>query len=388
MTGWMIRHFVPNASDTKNSEVRSSYGTLASVTGVIVNCLLAAAKAAMGILSGSLAITADAVNNLSDAGGGILSLLVVRMAAKPGDKEHPFGHGRMEYIGALALGFLILMVGLELLKSGISGIRHPRELSVSPLIITLLSLSIMAKLWLFFFYRKIGKTIDNETLTAEGQDSVSDAVGTAAVLVSTVLQWLYGWHIDGFMSVVVSLFVLQTGLKVCKSTIDRLIGGKPDPKMVEEITRRMLSYPTIRGIHDLVINDYGPGRCIVTVHAEVDAHGDILAIHEVIDKAEREIEQAMHIMICIHMDPVVTDDPETNRLHAVFSAFLKTIDPKLTLHDFRRVPGKKQTNLLFDVLLPDDFQMPSATLNEKIVAYAHTLDPGYNMVIRYDNDFL
>lgn len=387
MTDWLIKHFVKNASDTKDTAVRSSYGVLASGTGIAVNCLLASVKAVMGILSGSLAITADAVNNLSDAGGGIMSLLVVRMAAKPGDKEHPFGHGRMEYIGALALGFLILTVGIDLLKSGIGGIRHPRELNVSSVVVILLSLSILVKLWLFAFYRKVGKAVDNETILAEAQDSISDVVGTSAVLASTVLQWLYGWHIDGFMSMVVSCFILQTGLKVCKNTVDRLLGGKPDPKMVEEITRRMLSYPTIRGIHDLVINDYGPGRCIVTVHAEVDAHGDIMAIHEVIDQAERDIEHAMHIMICIHMDPVVTDDPETNHLHGLFSEFLKTIDPNLTLHDFRRVPGKNHTNLLFDVLLPDGFTKDTKGLDEKIIAYAQTLDPRFNMVIRYDNNY-
>jgi len=387
MTNWLIRHCITNYQNTTDIHVRSAYGTLSSVTGIIVNCLLAAFKAVTGILSGSLAITADAVNNLSDAGGSIMSLLTVRMAAKPVDKEHPFGHGRMEYIGALGLGFLILLVGLELFKSGINGIMHPTELSASPVVIIILFLSILAKCWLFLFYRKLGQTTDNETLLAASKDSISDVLGTSGVLISTILQGLYGWHIDGYMGVVVACFILRTGIEVCKDTIDRLLGGKPDPKMVGELRLRLLSYPAIRGIHDLVIHDYGPGRCIVTVHAEVDAKGDIIAIHEVIDEAEREIEHAMHVMLCIHMDPVVTDDPQTNHLHNLFSEYLRTVNEKLTLHDFRVVPGEKQTNLIFDVLLPNDYK-DGQKLNEKLTAYAASLDPRYHLVVRYDTTFV
>lgn len=387
MTKWLIKHCIKNSKDTTDLKVRSAYGTLGSVGGIIVNLALSAMKYILGVISGSFAIMADAVNNLSDAAGSIMSLVSIRLAAKPIDKEHPFGHGRMEYIGSLGIGMLIIMAGVELFRNGIDAIRHPSELNATPLVIALLVVSVLAKLWLYFFYGKLGKLTDNEPLIAASKDSISDVLGTSAVLASTSIQAFTGLHVDGWMGLLVSLFVLKTGLGVCKDTIDLLIGARPSKELVDAITNKLLSYKGILGIHDLVIHDYGPGRRIVTVHAEVDARSNILDSHELIDKAERDIEKEMHLMICIHMDPIVTDDPVLNETRKEMEAYLKTVDPNLSLHDFRMVPGKNQINLIFDCLLPDGFKDVPA-LNEKIQQEAKRIDPRYVTVVRFDTDFI
>ncbi|MDD3410491.1 MAG: cation diffusion facilitator family transporter, partial [Eubacteriales bacterium] len=315
MTAWLIQHFVRNYQNTSDHKVRAAYGTLGSCAGILVNVLLAVGKFLAGTLSGSLAITADAVNNLSDAAGSIMSLISTRMADKPMDKEHPFGHGRMEYIGALAVGALIVLAGLQLLRDGIDAIVNPEALSVNALVLTLLAGSILAKLWLFFYYRKIARTIDSATLAAASKDSLSDVLATGTVLLSLVLHLAFDWQIDGWMGVVVALFVLKTGVDVCRDTIDRLLGEKPDPELVKRLRGMLLSYDGILGVHDLVVHDYGPGRRIASVHAEVSAKGDIVAVHELVDKAEREISSELGMALCIHMDPIVTDDPAINGVH-------------------------------------------------------------------------
>ncbi len=386
MTAWLIRHFIKNSNDTADQKVRSAYGTLGSVTGVAVNVMLSAVKFLLGILSGSLAITADAVNNLSDAAGSVMALISVRLAGKPDDREHPFGHGRMEYLGALAVGALIVVAGGKLLYEGIDGIFNPSTLTVGLPVLVLLPFSILAKLWLFFYYRFIARTIDSETLRAASKDSVSDVVATSAVLLSIVLHKLFGWRIDGYMSAVVALFVLKTGLNVCKSTVDRLLGEKPNPSMTRDIKQKLLAYDGILGVHDLVVHDYGPGRCIASVHAEVSAHGDIVAVHEVIDRAERDLQNELGIAVTIHMDPTVTDDPAVNDVHEKITAFLYGVDRRLTLHDFRMVPGQKKTSLVFDCLLPDGYTDKEG-LERRLAAYAKELDPRYEVVVQFDTDF-
>lgn len=386
LTAWLIRLFVKAPEKTNDRKVRAAYGTLGSCTGIGVNVLLSACKFFLGLLSGSLAITADAVNNLSDAAGSILSLVTVRLAEKPDDREHPFGHGRVEYLGALALGILIVTAGARLLRGGVEGISNPAALTAGPLVLGLLAASILAKVWLFFFYRTIARTIDSETLGAAAKDSVSDVAATSAVLVSVVLQMAFGWRIDGYMGVLVALFVLRTGLMVCKSTVDRLLGEKPTPALTRDIQQRLLSYEGIRGVHDLVVHDYGPGRRFASVHAEVSAGGDIVAVHEVIDRAERELRRDLGIDMTIHMDPTVTDDPAVNELHQQVADYLRTEDKRLTLHDFRMVPGQKQVNLVFDCLLPDGYTDREG-LRRRLAAFAHGLDPRYEVVVQFDTDF-
>ncbi|MEG0740701.1 MAG: cation diffusion facilitator family transporter [Clostridia bacterium] len=386
MTAWLIRRFVHNAEATQDPDVRAAYGTLGSCTGTVLNLLLAACKFLMGLLSGSLAIMADAANNLSDAAGSIVTLISVRVAKKPVDQEHPFGHGRMEYIGSLAVGALIVLMGVQLLRDGITAILHPAPLTLSPIVLGVLIASVLVKLWLFFFYRKLGGKINNGTLLAASKDSLSDVLATSAVLVSVLLQYAFGWHIDGYIGVLVAVIVLKAGIDVCRDTVDNLLGGKPDPEKTRQIRELLLGFPGILGIHDLVLHDYGPGRCVASVHAEVSAHGDILDIHEMIDDAERDIGEKMHMAICIHMDPIVTDDESINAVHRKMVDFLRNTDPCLSLHDFRMVPGQGHTNLIFDCVLPAGYK-GKELLYQSLTAYAKSLDPRYRLVVQFDTDF-
>ena len=386
MTAWLIRHFVKNHTRTAEPKVRAAYGTLGAGTGIVINVLLSAIKFFLGLLSGSLAITADAVNNLSDAAGSVTSLISVRLAGKPDDREHPFGHGRMEYIGALAVGVLIALAGGKLLYEGVRAILHPAALTVGLPVLILLPVSVLAKLWLYFYYRAIARTIDSQPLYAASKDSLSDVAATGAVLVSVALEKLFGWKIDGYISVLVALFVLKTGLDVCKETVDRLLGEKPNPELTRSIRQKLLSCEGIRGVHDLVVHDYGPGRCIASVHAEVSATGDIVAVHELIDRAERDLQRDLGITVCIHMDPTVTDDPTVNAVHAKIAAFLRGEDERLTLHDFRMVPGQEKINVIFDCLLPDGYADRQG-LERRLAAYAKELDPRYEVVVQFDTDY-
>ncbi len=386
MTAWFIRHFIRDHENVTDPEVRAAYGTLASITGVLINLLLAGGKFLMGVLSGSLAIMADAANNLSDAAGSVVTFLTVRLARKPVDADHPFGHGRMEYLGSLAVGALIVVMGVTLLRDGVEAILHPEAPTVSMPVIVVLVLSILAKLWLFAFYRNLGGRTGNGTLLAASKDSLGDVLSTGAVLFSVLCNLLFGWCIDGWVGVLVSLIVLKAGYDVCKDTLDSLLGGRPDPEKIYQIREMLLSREGILGIHDLVLHDYGPGRCFASVHAEVSAHGSILEIHEMIDDAEHEIGQKLRIPICIHMDPVVTDDANANRVRAEFQAFLKDMNPALSLHDFRMVPGEGHTNLIFDCVLPAGYQEREGLLSA-MKAFAHSLDPRYCLVVTFDTDY-
>ena len=386
MTAWLIRRFVPHHDQVTQSGVRAAYGTLASITGIIVNVLLAAGKFLIGLISGSLAITADAANNLSDAAGSVMTLISVRLANKPVDPEHPFGHGRMEYIGSLAVGALIVAMGFSLLRDGLSAILHPEALTVSWVVLVVLALSILGKLWLYFFYRQTGSAIQNGTLLAAAKDSLGDVLSTGAVLLSVVLNAAFGWKLDGWIGLVVAVIVLKAGAEVCRDTVDSLLGGKPDPEKIQQIRELLLAREGILGLHDLVLHDYGPGRCVASVHAEVSAEGNILDIHEMIDDAEREIGEIMHMPICIHMDPIVTTDETTNRVRQQLADFLGAMDASLSMHDFRMVPGEGHTNLIFDCVLPAGYKEKDVLL-KALTAYARSLDDRYRLVVQFDTDY-
>lgn len=386
MSAWLIRLFVKDFANVEDPDVRASYGTLGSVTGIVINLLLAAVKLLLGLMSGSLAIMADAANNLSDAAASIVTLITTRLARKPVDYEHPFGHGRMEYIGSLAVGALIVLMGLSLLRDGITAVLHPQALTVSWIVTVILTLSLFAKLWLFFFYRRLGGATHNGTLLAASKDSLSDVLSTGAVLVSLLAALLFDVSIDGYVGVVVAAFVLKAGIEVCRDTVDSLLGSKPDPEKIRQIREMLLSREGILGLHDLVLHDYGPGRCIASVHAEVSADSDIVAIHEVIDDAEREIGRKLHMAICIHMDPIVTGDENVNRVHRQFSEFLAGIDPALSLHDFRMVPGQDHINVIFDCVLPPTYKGRDELL-KSLNAYARSLDERYRLIVQFDTDY-
>lgn len=386
MTAWLIRHFIKNYRNVHDSAVRERYGTLASITGIVCNLLLAALKFVMGVLSGSLAVMADAANSLSDAAGSIVTLITVRLSNKPVDSEHPFGHGRMEYIGSLAVGALILLMGFSLLKDSITAIFHPEALSMNWMVAAALVIGVLVKLWLFVFYRRLGRAVDNGTLLAASKDSLGDVLSTGAVLISVLVNLAFGWCLDGYIGLVVAVIVLRGGVEVCRETLDQLLGGKPDPERIRQIRELLLNHEGILGVHDLVVHDYGPGRCVASVHAEVSADGNILTIHEMIDNAEREVEQKLHIPICIHMDPIVTNDETSNRLRHQLNDYLRSIDPALSMHDFRMVPGEGHTNLIFDCVVPPGYKDRQLLYNA-LRAYAQSIDPNYHLIIQFDTDY-
>jgi cation diffusion facilitator family transporter len=354
--------------------------------GVCVNLLLSALKFIIGTISGSISITADAMNNLSDAGGSLVSLFTSRLAAKRADSDHPFGHGRMEYVGSLLVGVLILVMALELFKSSIEGIITPAAMNVSTITIIILVLSILMKLWLYIFYRKVGHKINSAPLLAASTDSLGDVCATSAVLLSTVLYLCFGWKLDGYMGLLVSLFICKAGLDVCLQTGRQLLGEAPDPELIKTMEKKLLSYDGVLGIHDLVLHDYGPGRCIASVHVEVDSATDIMVSHELIDTIEREMQHDMNIPICIHMDPIITDDETANELRSRVTDFLMAQDQRLTLHDFRIVPGERNTNVLFDVVLPAGYKNEEV-LRQRLTDFLHVLDKKYTMILKFDADY-
>ena len=324
MTQWLIRRFIKNPDATENQQVREAYGTLGSVTGMALNLALSIMKMLLGLLTGSVAVTADGVNNLSDAGGGLIALIAVRMAQKPRDAGHPFGHGRIEYLGALGVGVLIAVFGLELLKSGVEGIISPAPAAFSALTVGLLAAGILVKLWMWRFYRTLGTRTDNPTLLAAAQDSLSDVLASSAVALSALAGLIFGWPVDGYVGALVAFLVLRAAWGVLRDTVSRLLGGPPNRELGHRIVEMLLEKPGILGVHDLVLHDYGPGRSMASVHAEVAADSDLVAIHEVIDAAEREITDTLGIPICIHMDPILTHDEKTEQARAQMADYLSS----------------------------------------------------------------
>ncbi|MBQ4580581.1 MAG: cation transporter [Clostridia bacterium] len=382
----MVMKLLRKGEAPTDQAVRKRLGTLGSSVGVGVNALLAAGKLLIGSLTGSVAVTADAINNLSDAAGSVVSLVSMRLAQKPVDKEHPFGHGRMEYLGALAVGVMILVMGVETFSSGVKSIISPSEVSFGWLPFWLLVASVVMKGGLFLFYRAVGNLIDFPSLIAAAQDSMSDMLATTAVVISMIIAEAFGVPVDGWMGVAVSLLVLKAGFDVVRETVDSLMGGRKNPELGREIISRLMSYEHILGTHDLLIHDYGPGRCIASIHAEVPADGDILVLHEIIDRAEHEIGDELNIPICIHMDPIVTGDEKTDEANARLSAFLQAYEEGLMLHDLRMVPGENRTNLVFDVVTPAGYT-GTEELRKKLCAAAKEIDSRYECVIHFEIDY-
>lgn len=382
----LARRLLRAGEDPRDQAVRKRLGVLGSAVGVAVNVLLTAVKLFVGAVTGSVAVTSDAVNNLSDAAGSMVSLVTMRLAQKPIDKEHPFGHGRAEYIGALAVGMLILFMGVEILRTSVRSILAPEPLTLSLAPFLLLVLSVLAKGGLYLFYSGVGRLIDFASLLAAAKDSLSDMLATSAVVISTVVAMFWDFPIDGVMGVLVALLVFRAGFGVVREMLDNLLGGRPDPGLGREIIRRLMTYEHILGTHDLLIHDYGPGRCFASIHAEVPADGDLLQLHEMIDCAEREIGEALNVPLCIHMDPVVTGDEKTDEAAAHLTAALAALGGGYMLHDLRMVPGENRTNLVFDVAVPagcSEMQRITDALN----AAARDLDERYACVIHFDIDF-
>ena len=356
LTKWLVKTFVKRPEDTDDERVRYTYGRLAGAAGLTANVLLFAAKLAIGALSGSVAILADAFNNLSDAGSSIVTLVGFKLSSAPPDAEHPFGHGRMEYLSALGVAALIMAAGFELFLSAVDKIRHPALPEFGVLTIVVLALAIAVKLWMALFYKKIGNTIRSEALKASCADSRNDVICTGVVLLTSLIGWLSGVAIDGYVGLLVALFVIWSGFTVIKETVSPLLGQAPDPEMVQDIKNTVMAHPGIIGVHDLMIHNYGPGRLVLSLHAEVSCHEDMMRSHDLIDCVERELSRKYRAIACIHMDPVDSGNEEVEALKITVETILEDIDPRLTMHDFRVVFGETHTNLIFDVVAPFDFK--------------------------------
>ncbi|MCI8653127.1 MAG: cation transporter [Angelakisella sp.] len=367
MTEFLIRRFVKDWEHPELGEVRQRYGRLGSVVGIVVNLLLSLGKLITGALSGSVAITADGVNNLSDAGSSVISLASFRLAARPADAGHPFGHARYEYLASMGVAVIILLLGVELARDSVLRIFLPEEAAFSWVTVGMLAASILAKLWLCAFGRSLGRKINSGLMEAAAADSLSDVLATAAVLLSTLLAPVLPFSPDGYMGVLVALFILRSGVEIIRKAIDQLLGEAPDPKLAEEIDRFVRSYQGVLDCHDLMIHSYGPGRCFATIHAEVSAGEDMLASHEVIDTIEREILREKGIRLVIHMDPVAVDDPQLWLYRGVVGDVLGEIGKELSFHDLRMVAGSHRVKLIFDVTAPFAFPGSDGELVEQIL---------------------
>ena len=384
MTSLLLRLFVKNHDDTENPVVRGAYGKLAGAVGIVCNLLLFAGKLLAGILSGSVAVTADAVNNLSDASSSLVTLLGFKLAERPADEEHPYGHARIEYISGLVVAALILLIGAELAKSSFSKILHPETVEFSLLTLGVLVGSILVKLWMALFCRKLGRRIDSTTLLATSADSRNDVISTAAVLVGCLVGYFFDVKLDGYIGMAVALFIIWSGCSIAKDTINPLLGERASEELVRNISDLILSHEKILGIHDLMVHDYGPGNCFASVHAEMDSAEDPLICHDIIDDIERDALRELQVHLVIHYDPIVTNDEELNAARALVEQEIKSIDESLSLHDFRMVRGPGHTNLIFDLVIPYSMEDRKAELKARIDERLQRQDRKYYTVITFD----
>ncbi len=384
----ILRRFIPDYVRTEDAAVRRKYGVLAGVTGVILNLLLFAGKFAAGLLAGAISVTADAFNNLSDAASSVVTLVGFRLAGQKPDAHHPFGHGRMEYLAGLIVSFIILLVGVELGKSSIEKIIHPQLTALSPLTAGILLVSIVVKLWMGWFSGSLGKRIKSETLRAAATDSRSDAVATGAVLAGLFISHLTHLPLDGWIGVLVALFILKAGFGAAKATLDPLLGQPPEPDMVNAIEELILSHEQIIGIHDLIIHDYGPGRRMMSVHAEVPSDGDVLELHDHIDHIERELTDRFGLHAVIHMDPIQVGNPLVDGLRELSARLAREVDPAITVHDFRITSGPLHTNLIFDVVVPYDVTLSDEQVKEALARKLAAVSPNYHAVIDVDRSYV
>ena len=388
MTKFLIKLFVKNNADVTDPAVRGRYASLAAFTGIVLNLLLFAGKLTAGLLAASVAVVADAFNNMSDAGSAVVTLIGFRLALKPVDKGHPLGHGRLEYIAGFIVDLLIILVGAELFKSSFEKILSPSLPSVSVLTYALLSAAILVKLWLFFFYRKIGKLIDSSAIRASAFDSLSDTAATALVLISALVSKFTGLAIDGWAGILVASFILFTGFKAAKETIDLLLGTPPKPEFIEEIRSFVKGYPEVAGIHDLMVHDYGPGRKFISFHAEVPADSDINYAHDVIDCVERDMNEKFGCIVTIHLDPIEMNDARVQGMKKLAEESAAEIDPAFTIHDFRMTSGGKHVNMIFDLQVPSDSKMPTEEAAKRVAERISEKNPDCYAVIKAEHPFI
>ncbi len=389
MTEFLVRHFVKDYTDIEKISVRTAYGVLSSIVGIFCNVFLFIVKFTVGLVLHSVSVTADAFNNLSDAGSSIISFVGVKMAEKPADKDHPFGHGRIEYIAALIVSFLVLEVGFTFLKDSIGKIRTPEQLNFQMISVVILVLSVAVKLWLGLFNRKLGQKIDSKVMMAVFTDSMGDVITTGATILSILFFGVTGINIDGFVGVGVALVVMWAGVGIARDTLEPLIGEAIDPEVYEQIKRFVEGYDGIQGTHDLIVHNYGPGRSMASIHAEVPNDVDIEQSHEIIDRIEREAAKELGIFLVIHMDPVEMKDARVLMIRDQAVDILHKIDPMCSLHDFRVVHGEKQINLIFDMVIPIEYDdTRREELPKLLTERLKEVDKRYECVITVEYDYV
>lgn len=388
MTEFLVNKFIKDSANIENTEVRTRYGMLASVVGIFCNVLLFSVKLAIGLILSSLAVTADAFNNLSDAASSIISFVGVKMAGKPADAEHPFGHGRIEYIAALIVSFLVIEVGFTFFKSSISKIMHPEEITFDPVPFIILILSILVKLWMAFFNNKLGKRIDSKVMLATAADSLGDVITTSATVISIVICHFTSINVDAIAGLIVSGIVIWSGVSIAKDTLEPLIGQRVPSELYQKITDMVESYEGIVGAHDLIVHNYGPNRSMATIHAEVPNDVSIEASHEIIDRIERDAKKELNILLVIHMDPVEMRDEEVLELRDKTSHIVHALDPELHFHDFRVLKENEQKNLIFDLVVPDSYTEKDANrVMHQLIALLHEMEKNVDCIITLDRSF-
>jgi cation diffusion facilitator family transporter len=387
MGKWLIRMFVKNHKDTKNPSVRDSYGRLAGVVGIVTNTLLCVLKIGMGLMFHSIAILADGINNLTDASSSAILLIGIRLSSRPADADHPYGHARIEYITGLIISFIIMVVGFQLLLQSIDRIRYPQAPSFQILTIVILLLAIGVKVWQAMFNLHVGKRISSATIKAAGADSRNDVISTAVVLLSLLVGHYTGLHVDGIMGCLVALFIMYSGFQLILETASPLMGTAPDPELVEEIRKRILSHKEVIGIHDLVVHNYGPGRTFASVHIEVDGKGDLIASHDAIDNIERAVAHDLKIQMVAHMDPLDIRDPLTIKVREDLDRIIASLDGVREIHDLRVVAGYTHQNIVFDVLVGTKCDMKESELKKLLDQKLKEISPQYFSVITIDRSY-
>jgi cation diffusion facilitator family transporter len=384
----MLQRVAPGYEDAKNDLSRARVGMLAGALGIGFNLTLFVVKLILGILSGSVAILSDAFNNISDTGSSLVALIGIRMAARRPDREHPFGHGRAEYVSALIVAMMIFLVAAELLKESVGKLISPEPIKVSLPMLLALGASIVVKLFMFAYNRFLGRRTDSSVLAAAASDSLNDVIVTAMIIISSALATRFGWNVDAPAGILVSLFIFYGGFRIAREVISLILGGKPDPDLVRKITGTILAGEGIAGVHDLIVHDYGPGRLMASVHAEVDEGADIRTIHASIDAAERRILRELGVPVVIHMDPVAVNCDRTNALRAQMVRVITSVNPHFTLHDFRRVEEGDHVNLVFDLAVPGEMgEADRKAALEKIEREVKALDARYRLVVQVDNHY-
>lgn len=383
----LVKKWIKDSENVTSSEVRKKYGELSGIIGIILNVILSLGKLVVGILFSGISVMADAINNLTDAGSSIVTLVGFRLSSRPADREHPFGHERIEYITGLIISFIILMLGLELVRSSTEKIFSPEPLEFSMATVIILIVSILTKLWMYRFNRKLGKKISSDALLATAADSISDVAATSAVLISLLISYFTSWNLDGYMGVLVALMIMWTGIGVMRKTLNSLLGEAPDGKVVEKIENLVLQNEKVLGIHDLIVHNYGPNRFFASVHAEVSASEDILESHDAIDNIEREALERYDIILTIHLDPIETDNEAVNELRCFTAEAVRSVDERLSMHDFRVVIGQTHSNLIFDVVMPIPFDRSEEEVAKAIETKIKERDPKLNAVMRIDSSY-